>query len=315
MLSVARLTYRIHRAELLVALALVLAAAGAIIVVTSRLISVGPSECLLESNDPACQTVLDAFYRIRYDEASWLLGAGAGLFPVVIGLILGVPIVGRELEARTASLAWSLAASRVRWLLHRVLPMAGLLLACLTLIALLEVLLLRASSPGAFVPRMDHLGSQGPTFIARGVMAFGLATLAGAVLGRTLPAFLLSALLAMTLALVGSTALAASLAQPWAVWRVEDSENHVPALLSLRELYRTDEGQMITWSEVMSWFDGQPAGTDWEEWEAAHIAPMELVVPLERFSDFEAAETAAALAIGGTGLLLSFAVVTRRRPG
>lgn len=315
MLSIVRLTFRIHRSELLVAIGLVVAVAVALVVVTTRLINIGPSECLLQSNDPTCQTVLDAFYRIRYDEASWLLGVGAGLFPVLIGLILGVPIVGRELEMRTAPLAWAMAASRVRWLVQRLLPMLGVLLACLTIIAILEVLLHRASSPGIVVPGMDDLGSQGPTFVARGVIGFGLATLAGALFGRTLPAFLLSALLALSLALVGSTALAAVLAQGFAIWREADVEPFVPSLLTLRELYLTDEGQMITWSEVMSWFEGQPAGTEWDQWEATHITRMELVVPLERFSDFERGETAAGLAVGLAGLVLTFPVVARRRPG
>jgi hypothetical protein len=310
----ARLTLRIHRAEVLAAVALVLSVVLAIIIVTARLISVGPSECLLRSNDPSCQTVLDAFYRIRYDEASWLLGVGAGLFPVVIGLILGVPIVGRELEMRTAHLAWSLSASRVRWLLQRLLPMFGVLLACLSVVAMLEVLLLWTSSPGTFIPRMDQLGSQGPTFVGRGIMAFGLATLAGALLGRTLPAFLLSAMVAISLALAGSTALAAGLAHEWAIWREEDAEQHVPELLSLRELYRTDGGQMITWSEVLAWYEGQPAGTEWEQWEATHVTRMELIVPLERFGDFERAETLAAVAVGLAGLLATFSVVTQRRP-
>ncbi len=319
MLSVARLTYRIHRGEVLVFLALVLATTVAIVVVTSRLITVGPSECLLESSDPSCRSVLDAFNRIRADEASWLMGAGAGLLPVLLGLILGVPLVGRELEVRTAPLAWSLAASRVRWFLQRLLPMGALLLASLILIALLGVLLTRESNPGAYVPRMNHLGSQGLTFIARGLMAFGLAVLAGAVLGRTLPAFLLSALLAMTLALVGSTALAASLAQSWAVWQVDSgypgySGDPVPSLLHLREQYRIDEGSPMSESQLYAWFDAQLLDTDWDTWEEQHVTRMELVVPLERFSDFEAAETAAALTIGGTGLLLSFAVVSRRRP-
>ena len=43
--------------------------------------------------------------------------------PGVLGIILGVPIVARELEMRTTALAWSLTPSRSRWLLARFLPM------------------------------------------------------------------------------------------------------------------------------------------------------------------------------------------------
>ena len=39
------------------------------------------------------------------------------------GLFLGVPVVARELERGTARLAWSLAPSRMRWYLARLLPL------------------------------------------------------------------------------------------------------------------------------------------------------------------------------------------------
>lgn len=298
MLRVSALTFRIHRAELVLSAAIVSLVAGAIAVVIFR---------LTNASSP------DAFDSIRADEASWLLGAGAAIFPVIVGLIMGVPIVGRELEMRTTALAWSLSPDRKRWLAHRLLPMLVLLLVGLGTVAILELLLLHATSPGALYPRIDHLGAQGISFVARGVMAFGIATLAGALLARTLPAFLVAAFLALALALVGSTALTAVLAQQMAVWR-ETGDTDRP-LLRLREMYLTSDDRWLNWEEVMTWYEEQPPGTDWERWEAEHITRMELIVPLERYGDFERAETAAGLLIGSFGLLLTFPVVARRRPG
>lgn len=76
--------------------------------------------------------------RIRLDgtgmlEASWV-GGGRD----VVGLMIrsghgrsargrGVPIVARELEARTAQTAWSLSGSRLRWLLRQMAPILILL--------------------------------------------------------------------------------------------------------------------------------------------------------------------------------------------
>ena len=44
------------------------------------------------------------------------------IFPVVGGLLVGGPIVARELETGTARLAWSLGPSRLRWFAQRVVP-------------------------------------------------------------------------------------------------------------------------------------------------------------------------------------------------
>src|SRR5262249_19867082 len=48
------------------------------------------------------------------------------LFPIVAGLLIGGPIVARELETGTARLAWSLGPSRLRWFALRALPLIGL---------------------------------------------------------------------------------------------------------------------------------------------------------------------------------------------
>ena len=49
---------------------------------------------------------------------------GAFLTPFAVGLFLGVPVVAREVEGRTAPIAWTLSRSRLRWLLQRVIPLA-----------------------------------------------------------------------------------------------------------------------------------------------------------------------------------------------
>ena len=48
---------------------------------------------------------------------------GLSVVPPIVGLILGVPVVAREIELRTTDLAWSLSLRRSRWLLTRLLPM------------------------------------------------------------------------------------------------------------------------------------------------------------------------------------------------
>jgi hypothetical protein len=52
-----------------------------------------------------------------------MVGGLAAALPFAAGLILGAPMAARELEHRTAHLAWPMARSRVRWLALRLVPM------------------------------------------------------------------------------------------------------------------------------------------------------------------------------------------------
>ena len=49
------------------------------------------------------------------------------LAALLAGMFLGAPLLPREIEEGTAKLAWTQAASRTRWLLAQVLPLASLL--------------------------------------------------------------------------------------------------------------------------------------------------------------------------------------------
>ena len=60
----------------------------------------------------ACQQAVEGWLNINEHEAGQLTGFLSYL-PVAIGVILGVPIVARELELRTVSFAWSLQG--IRW--------------------------------------------------------------------------------------------------------------------------------------------------------------------------------------------------------
>jgi hypothetical protein len=74
--------------------------------------------------------------------ASWLDATRAGhdyrlemqafavilqFFPLLAGMFLGAPLIPREVDNGTAKLAWTQAASRTRWLLAQVMPVAFLL--------------------------------------------------------------------------------------------------------------------------------------------------------------------------------------------
>ena len=106
----------------------------------------------------------------------------------------GVPIVARELERGTTRLAWSLAPSRWRWFVARVLPV----LACSSSLAFVAGVAVDRSSrrdaqdedlAESFTPVRRSRRSAGRT----GRFLFGVAVVVGAVIGRALPAVIVTA--------------------------------------------------------------------------------------------------------------------------
>ena len=113
--------------------------------------------------------------------------------PLIAGIILGAPLVAREIEQGTAPLSWSLSGSRRRWLLGKIL--AGLLLIVPLMLALglaSDVL------QGAMSPHL-HTHAAFENYAGRGVIVvfWALAAYAGTlalgtILGRTMPAVVLA---------------------------------------------------------------------------------------------------------------------------
>ena len=122
----------------------------------------------------------------------------AMIVPVFLSVILGIRLVGLEVERGTAALPWTLGRSRVAWLFQRAVVLAIIIAAAGLAIGLACDALLRAA-----FPTID-LGSSLYSYVSRGwlvpayaLVAFGLATLIGAVLGRVLPALIVTLLAGM----------------------------------------------------------------------------------------------------------------------
>jgi hypothetical protein len=127
----------------------------------------------------------------------------AGIFilllaPALIGAFWGAPLVTREIEARTLSLAWNQTVTRTRWMAAK-LGLIGL--AAMATAGLLSLMLTWWASPLDRMTRWDASGSlnfsrlEFPLFDVRGIVpvgyaafAFVLGVTAGVVIRRTLPA-------------------------------------------------------------------------------------------------------------------------------
>jgi hypothetical protein len=135
------------------------------------------------------------------NDASAFAKVGVLGTPFVLGLFLGVPIVAREIEARTASLAWSLSRSRRRWLLLRAAPvLAVVALASLAAGLAGDVLTHAAPWFEGSDPGFEDSWSRGPLVAVRGMAVGGIGLAIGALLGRQLPGLLAGGL--VTIALV-----------------------------------------------------------------------------------------------------------------
>lgn len=111
------------------------------------------------------------------------------LVPLVIGAFLGAPLLARELEDGTWQLAWTQSVPRMRWLAAKLAALAGV---TVMLTGMFTAVLTWFRQPfdaweGRF--QYDAFDLQGFVPVAYALFAFGVATAAGAILRRSLPAF------------------------------------------------------------------------------------------------------------------------------
>jgi ABC-type transport system involved in multi-copper enzyme maturation permease subunit len=190
------LAFKLHRFQVVaVAAASVMLALAAIVVARMLSDASVPFRCFLllpEDVIPAECATTERFGELNNGYAAYTMAAMAVL-PFVGGVLLGVPLVGQEVERRTAQLAWSMSGSRRRWLLVRLVAVGVLLATLLSLPAFATGLL-----EAARVPEVDpsvsfqDYGLRGPVVVVRGVLALTVGVLAGAVVGRVLPALIVA---------------------------------------------------------------------------------------------------------------------------
>lgn len=178
------------------------------------------------------------------NEATRIVGAMAYL-PFAVGLLGGVPIVARELESRTAQTAWSLNASRVRWLVRQVAPIVLLLGVSITFAAVVASLV-QADREAWGESAFFNLERHGPLVIARAFGAFGVGLLVGAMLGRTLPAFVFGVAFSLALGFAVGSARDAWLASLEPVVIGDTATGVSPIGVATDVAWRTPEGMVIS---------------------------------------------------------------------
>lgn len=311
-MNLLRFAWKQYRFELVSIIAGLLALTGALIFATLQLEQVRLSpECVAEwggsGGDTAsdCGGAIATWSERRREWMFWVLRAA----PYVAGIVLGSVVVSREIEHRTAQLGWSLRGSRRRWLSERITAVGLLLGVALTALAVAAVVHEAAWLPGVD-PRasFNEYGTSGPPLVVRGLAVFAAAVLLGAMIGRQLPALILSAAFALVLATGVSSAL--PFGAP-TVWVPEEEVANVAADVTLESGWRSTDGTILSYDEAAA---GAPVPSNAYNWIAERY---EAVVRVLAGSQRPEVEIREAVALGAlTALLLtgSYLVVDRRRP-
>jgi hypothetical protein len=188
------LSFRMHRWEVLASAAGVAILAAAMLWFTWQLRALaGTAPACHDPNSPGrgCEQFAQQFYELS-SKAEWLSYFSA-LAPFAMGLVLGVPLVSREVEHRTAAIAWTMSRSRTWWLARRVAFLTLVAVVLLIVVAVVGEMLASATMPAAHLDRdFAWYGRRGALIVVRGIASLGIGVLIGAWLGRVLPALLVA---------------------------------------------------------------------------------------------------------------------------
>ena len=95
-----------------------------------------------------CQALVDSFMGLQNGLPMNLVRLMLLLAPLLAGIVLGAPLVAREIEQGTAPLSWALSGSRRRWFLGKVLAGVVLLVPLMLAVGLAAEVLEGALDPG-----------------------------------------------------------------------------------------------------------------------------------------------------------------------
>lgn len=187
------LAWRTHRAAFLTALVF-LGIVATFMVITGLMMradftSLGLSACNMSSPSQACGDAWATFsgkYEVLKNLNELFL-----LTPLVVGILVGAPLVARELERKTSLLVWTQGVTRMRWLVGMLLGVFAGTIALFAACSLLNNWWLHPiiQLDGRFDNVFEVVGIV-PIAYAAFALALGIA--AGALLGKTLPAILVT---------------------------------------------------------------------------------------------------------------------------
>lgn len=310
MIAVVRLTWRLQRAEILFAAALCLGLAAAAGWLAFDMRSIFAA-CEPGGPPEAPCGVIYAFQN-SHGNAVQTMDLVVGLVPFISGLVLGVPIVSREVEHRTALIAWPLSGSRLRWLAWRSIPVLAIGLVLVAVTAIAADQMWRAYFPTSDIGFAEY-ESRGTPLIMRGALMLVVGTAVGALIGRLLPSLLVG--IGLSVAVVVGLGLALPNWVASAELTGPETVLFGPGPLRTGVEYRLSSGEVVSAQEgeiLMSRLYEASAG---EEPDPAEM-PEQIAfgIAADRYPDVLLRESAVIAAASVGVAAVAAAVVRRRRP-
>jgi ABC-type transport system involved in multi-copper enzyme maturation permease subunit len=187
-------SWRQHRSEAFGCLAVLVGLAiYAILVGTSMRTAFGQdslASCLARSQGAGCPTGVTAFMNEFGSEVNIAFWSVALIVPGLIGVLVGAPLIARELECGTWRLAWSQSVPRARWLAVKLAMVTGGLIVLGA--AMTAVITWYRAPMDQLTGHLQHniYDFEGLVPTAYILCAFGFAVLAGLLIRRSIPAMI-----------------------------------------------------------------------------------------------------------------------------
>lgn len=259
---------------------------------------------------PACRVIYA--FQDSHGAGVQLTQMAINFVPFVAGLILGVPVVAREVEQRTALVAWPLAGSRLRWLAWRMAPLLLVTLAVVSVLAVAADQMAHAYFPNSDLGFVEY-ESRGLPLVTRSVLMLVSGVAIGALLGRVLPALLVG----IGASVAVSVVLAMALPHWVASTELGRTESVIsgPGSLNTDLQYRAPDGRLIDAETAEQMFAAAYEANPEAEPDPSML-PQEVFfgIAANRYPEVLVRETAVLGVVGVAIGALAAVTVGRRRP-
>ncbi len=318
------LTWRQHRVAI-IAIAVVVAILGAIFIVTGQQMAdafqqMGVADCLAHPTHPNCGDIVGAFrdtYGAFIEASAWL-----SLLPAFLGMLVGAPLVARELEHGTHRLVWTQSISAGRWLSIKLAILFAVTLAATGIMTVLMSWWHAAAwsqLDGHMPPLMYDFEGIVPLAYSAFALALGIA--AGVLMRRVVPAVAVALVGYLAVRLPMEFLLRARFLPPLTytqdiltVLAPTTTQTPLRGAWNLGEGWIDGEGHQLTDSTVFHACDPRVGGTKMDLFQCIHNHgwfAFTTYQPADRFWPFQGIEAGilVALAVG----LLALAIWWLRR--
>lgn len=305
MRAVWRLTWSLARGEIITVLAAAALVTGVAAVIVARITAELAASCpgfVPGAADCDLSRIgdLELPRRVAIGVAGLALGSAA---------ILGGQLVSREIEHGTAVFAWANARSRTRWLAERSLTTLLPVVVVLGVLAVAADQLTRVAEPGRDLgASFVGYGLRGLGLVARGFGIFGLAVLIGVVIGRTLPAVLVSSLLAAAVFVLGA-AMPFVIRSPEVIAPLGRPE--ISDALGSDTAFLAADGRLLSMEEA---YGSAPPGVNADDWVWQTYERVAVGIPGRRFGEIELETSLLLCGLGFGAWALAAVIVGRRSP-